>query len=123
MVRRQPRYTRTDTLFPYTTLVRSAVNRGNKINAVGTATSPIVFTSCENVTGAANDQSSGQWGGIVLLGRATITDCDAPAAAPGRSEEHTSELQSLMRLPYAVFCSKKKNTIKTTRNQHITTQE
>src|SRR3546814_17480167 len=83
MVRRQPRYTRTDTLFPYTTLVRSAVNRGNKINAVGTATSPIVFTSCENVTGAANDQSSGQWGGIVLLGRAKITDCDAPAAAPG----------------------------------------
>jgi hypothetical protein len=60
-----------------------AVNRGNKINAVGTATQPIIFTSRENVTGAANDQSSGQWGGVVLLGRARITDCQAPAAAPG----------------------------------------
>ena len=60
-----------------------AVNRGNKINAVGSATSPIIFTSRENVTGAATDQSSGQWGGIVLLGRGRITDCQAPAAAPG----------------------------------------
>ena len=61
-----------------------AVNRGNKINAVGTAAQPIVFTSRENVTGSATDQSSGQWGGIVLLGRAKITDCDqAPNAAPG----------------------------------------
>ncbi|MBA4091922.1 MAG: hypothetical protein C0494_15215 [Sphingobium sp.] len=60
-----------------------AVNRGNKISAVGSATAPIIFTSRENVTGAATDQSSGQWGGIVLLGRAKITDCQAPAAAPG----------------------------------------
>jgi hypothetical protein len=60
-----------------------AVNRGNRINAVGTATSPIVFTSRENVLGTVTDQSSGQWGGIVLLGRARITDCQAPAAAPG----------------------------------------
>ncbi|MDI1295728.1 MAG: hypothetical protein PSY12_07555, partial [bacterium] len=49
----------------------------------GTAAAPIVFTSRENVLGTATDQSSGQWGGIVLLGRAKITDCQAPAAAPG----------------------------------------
>lgn len=60
-----------------------AVNRGNKINAVGTASQPIVFTSRENVVGTATDQSSAQWGGIVLLGRARITDCLAPAAASG----------------------------------------
>ena len=61
-----------------------AVNRGNRINAVGTATSPIVFTSRDNVLGLATDDSQGQWGGVVLLGRAPITDCTvAPAATPG----------------------------------------
>ena len=60
------------------------VNRGNRIQAVGTATSPIVFTSRDNVLGLANDDSQGQWGGVVLLGRAPITDCTvAPAATPG----------------------------------------
>ena len=61
-----------------------AVNRGNRIHAVGTATSPIVFTSRDNVLGLANDDSQGQWGGVVLLGRAPTTDCTvAPAATPG----------------------------------------
>ena len=61
-----------------------AVNRGHKINAVGTATQPIVFTSRDNVLGLANDDSQGQWGGVVLLGRAPVTDCTvAPAAPPG----------------------------------------
>jgi len=61
-----------------------AVNRGNRISAVGTATSPIVFTSRDNVLGLATDDSQGQWGGVVLLGRAPITDCTvAPAATPG----------------------------------------
>ncbi|EZP70778.1 hypothetical protein BV96_03075 [Sphingomonas paucimobilis] len=60
-----------------------AVNRGNKINAVGTPTQPIIFTSESNVLGNVDDQTSGQWGGVVLLGRAKITDCLAPAAAPG----------------------------------------
>ena len=60
------------------------VNRGNRIQAVGTATSPIVFTSRDNVLGLSNDDSQGQWGGVVLLGRAPITDCTvAPAATPG----------------------------------------
>ena len=61
-----------------------AVNRGNRISAVGTATDPIVFTSRDNVLGLTNDDSQGQWGGVVLLGRAPITDCTvAPAATPG----------------------------------------
>lgn len=61
-----------------------AVNRGNRINAVGTATQPIVFTSRDNVLGLVTDDSQGQWGGVVLLGRAPITDCTvAPNATPG----------------------------------------
>ena len=61
-----------------------AVNRGNRINAAGTAAQPIVFTSRDNVLGLATDDSQGQWGGIVLLGRAPVTDCTvAPAATPG----------------------------------------
>ncbi|MBU6377857.1 MAG: hypothetical protein KJS95_04930 [Gammaproteobacteria bacterium] len=60
------------------------VNRGNRINAAGTATSPIVFTSRDNVLGLNNDLSQGQWGGVVLSGRAPITDCTvAPNATPG----------------------------------------
>src|SRR3546814_16503909 len=82
MLRRPPRSTRTDTLFPYTTLFRS--DRG-----LGIALFHAVQRS--------------QW----HQGRARF-----PAAGPGgdrRSEEHTSELQSLMRISYAVFCLKKKN--------------
>ncbi|MGB7407960.1 MAG: hypothetical protein WA908_05600 [Pontixanthobacter sp.] len=59
------------------------VNRGNTINAVGTATRPIVFTSRDNVLGLNNENSSGQWGGIVLSGRGQVTDCIAPNATPG----------------------------------------
>jgi len=62
------------------------VNRGNRINAVGTATRPIVFTSRDNVVGFNNDNSSGQWGGVVLAGRAPVTDCIAPGAAPGSAQ-------------------------------------
>ncbi len=59
------------------------VNRGNRINAVGTATRPIIFTSRDNVLGLNTENSSGQWGGVVLSGRAPITDCKAGAATPG----------------------------------------
>jgi hypothetical protein len=59
------------------------VNRGNRINAVGTAALPIIFTSRDNVLGLNTDSSSGQWGGVVLSGRAPVTDCAAPAATPG----------------------------------------
>jgi len=59
------------------------VNRGNRISAVGTAALPIVFTSRDNVLGLNTDSSIGQWGGVVLNGRAPITDCLAPLATPG----------------------------------------
>ena len=59
------------------------VNRGNRINAVGTSAQPIIFTSRDNVVGFNTANSSGQWGGIVLSGRAPVTDCIAPGATPG----------------------------------------
>lgn len=59
------------------------VNRGNRISAIGTPTRPIIFTSRDNILGLSSDSSQGQWGGIVLNGRAQITDCIAPGAAPG----------------------------------------
>ncbi len=59
------------------------VNRGNRINAVGSPTAPIIFTSLQNVEGNTTDDSSGQWGGVVLSGRAPITDCRAAGAVPG----------------------------------------
>jgi hypothetical protein len=59
------------------------VNRGNRISAIGTATQPIVFTSRDNVLGLTTDDSQGQWGGIVLSGRAPITDCRVTAAPAG----------------------------------------
>src|SRR3546814_20555887 len=71
MIRRPPRSTRTDTLFPYTTL----------------------FRSLSATTGSR---------------RVWILDHETRAFQPFRSEEHTSELQSLMRISYAVFCLKKK---------------
>lgn len=60
-----------------------AVNRGNSIQAVGTAAQPIIFTSRDNVQGLNTDTSTGQWGGVVLMGRAQTTDCSAAAATPG----------------------------------------
>lgn len=51
------------------------VNRGNQILASGNATQPIIFTSRDNVLGLADDNSTGQWGGVVLLGRAPVSDC------------------------------------------------
>lgn len=51
------------------------VNRGNAIQSNGTADRPIVWTSRDNILGLANDNSQQQWGGVVLLGRAPISDC------------------------------------------------
>src|SRR3546814_4692757 len=89
MIRRPPRSTRTDTLFPYTTLFRSAVAAPGTGKAAARCTTP----------------------GRTATGRASAADRGigpAPASAGARSEEHTSELQSLMRISYAVFCLKKK---------------
>src|SRR3546814_1277510 len=99
MIRRPPRSTRTDTLFPYTTLFRSrfAARIGSSVEA-----SDIIEES---------DSSS-------TLTRIFVPKPKKAFQSPGvhqgleRSEEHTSELQSLMRISYAVFCLKKKNKIK-----------
>jgi len=52
------------------------VNRGSRLYAEGTETKPIIFTSMQNVQGTANDDSQGQWGGIILAGRAPVSNCN-----------------------------------------------
>src|SRR3546814_17084430 len=88
MLRRPPRATRTDTLFPYTTLFRSSARRFVATMA-HILNRPVVDAATRCVT---------QGYGILQPRVATSL----------RSEEHTSELQSLMRISYAVFCLKKK---------------
>src|SRR3546814_3800963 len=98
MIRRPPRSTRTDTLFPYTTLFRSSAT----------------------TAGAARRRPT------TSTRRVSARFSTSPAAStPGRrtrSEEHTSELQSLMRISYAVFCLKKKKTT-VHHNTHHKTQQ
>src|SRR3546814_7997874 len=98
MIRRPPRSTRTHTLFPYTTLFRSRV-----LTAVGIVGVAVALTQGGPRTeyvGSGYDQPYG-----LLLG----PDGGQIQNIWPRSEEHTSELQSLMRISYAVFCLKKKN--------------
>src|SRR3546814_6576775 len=92
MIRRPPRSTRTDTLFPYTTLFRSA-------RAPRPARRPHQRATARTVLGPL-DRPQGR------LRRAAPRLMETPMDT--RSEEHTSELQSLMRISYAVFCLKKK---------------
>jgi hypothetical protein len=66
-----------------------AVNRGNKINAVGTATRPIIFTSRDNILGINTETSQGQWGGVVLMGRGKTTDCTTGTVTAGTCERQT----------------------------------
>src|SRR3546814_2334572 len=94
MIRRPPRSTRTDTLFPYTTLFRSGARRGRG--------------SRGSSRGGARAAHGRRPDGCHPDNRA-LPVAAALAGAASRSEEHTSELQSLMRISYAVFCLKKKN--------------
>src|SRR3546814_1293145 len=89
MIRRPPRSTRTDTLFPYTTLFRSVClsDPAHVTLWRSDATKPVILTVTRPSDGATRTV---EW------------------ASGERSEEHTSELQSLMRISYAVFCLKKK---------------
>src|SRR3546814_9531365 len=99
MIRRPPRSTRTDTLFPYTTLFRSPDKR---VNIILNVALQIRFISSP-------------WGKQEREPRVP------KATSHERSEEHTSELQSLMRISYAVFCLKKnKHTNKSTNNTRTT---
>src|SRR3546814_7968518 len=110
MILRPPRSTRTDTLFPYTTLFRSEDRRAGPRGLA---------------RGLARDPSFPRRARGRLRAR-LFGECQQ--RLPGhqhldrRSEEHTSELQSLMRISYAVFCLKKKNTQIITNNKKITTK-
>src|SRR3546814_5671433 len=101
MIRRPPRSTRTDTLFPYTTLFRSI------------CATPTVFLSAGRTR--PNQQPRRGTDMARREERNLLVGIDI-----GRSEEHTSELQSLMRLSYAVFCLKKKNKYKYKNTQNNT---
>src|SRR3546814_8361287 len=105
MIRLHPRSTRTDTLFPYTTLIRSeclpvAIIEGRELltlrerteQGAGTCVGRLVPPNEVRIIQVSDDAIE-QWSDALL-----------------RSEEHTSELQSLMRISYAVFCLKKKKT-------------
>src|SRR3546814_3979294 len=104
MIRRPPRSTRTDTLFPYTTLFRSLAR-------------PAVRQAADAHARICRDRPPHP----EARGAAGVRGRDVSDPVQGtrrhrprqRSEEHTSELQSLMRISYAVFCLKKKNTHKT----------
>src|SRR3546814_10260449 len=99
MIPRPPRSTRTDTLFPYTTLFRSDSRFDIPEQARIIDGGPIwLFTARPDAAKADR------------LRERNVTVVDLPQT---RSEEHTSELQSLMRISYAVFCLKQKKSIKT----------
>jgi hypothetical protein len=59
------------------------VNRGSQINVQGTATEPVIMTSRQSIEGTTGEDSIGQWGGLVILGRAPISNCDAPGIPAG----------------------------------------
>src|SRR3546814_3338793 len=101
MIRRPPRSTRTDTLFPYTTLFRSVIDgvRHVTVDQEGVPSQIIGGSRC------------------IAAVRHRLR-CDDRDAIMPRSEEHTSELQSLMRISYAVFCLKKKKKNMRCKNHH-----
>src|SRR3546814_10149204 len=108
MIRQPPRSTRTDTLFPYTTLFRSRhrllLYRQRR------------RADLHGGRGASAGQGLDRKGFLRRGGPVAVHVPGSLAARPpGRSEEHTSELQSLMRISYAVFCLKKKKQTTTTR--------
>src|SRR3546814_10910869 len=132
MIRRPPRSTRTDTLFPYTTLFRSVVaalvsghsesDLGALVNAVlggqpGEAERQIANAALDGIAGIPLIRGGLRRLHLMAELRAEVASGQSVAcsiAAKGksvfwRSEEHTSALQSLMRISYAVFCLKKKN--------------
>src|SRR3546814_18391252 len=115
MIRRPPRSTRTDTLVPYTTLFRSVRFGGSPalILAVQLVLFPVplgVWVRGAIVGGATALLALG----MALIYRSNrIVNFAQGDLGAARSEEHTSELQSLMRISYAVFCLKKKKNTQT----------
>src|SRR3546814_1212140 len=103
MIRRPPRSTRTDTLLPDTTRSRSVVAGNVETSQVVTDTLYGALGVMAAAQGTMNNTTFGN-----ARHQYYETVCGGAGAGP-RSEEHTSELQSLMRISYAVFCLKKKN--------------
>src|SRR3546814_10023971 len=99
MIRRPPRSTRTDTLFPYTTLFRS-------FSRFGVVLFLAALVSGCSLIGLGGSDAGGDRAGS--RGNDYAGECAWNRSSFCRSEEHTSELQSLMRISYAVFCLKKK---------------
>src|SRR3546814_2591761 len=125
MKRRPPRSTLPDTLLPYTTRVRSASRRRDNIGMSEDPASPVCYAvqaedaymgyaDRDELLDALNELIEAERAGA----RVALKSCKA--AADPRSEEHTSELQSLMRISYAVFCLKKKNKQNSDTTQLIT---
>src|SRR3546814_2101881 len=112
MIRRPPRSTLTDTLFPYTTLFRSGLAAGIDQLAHEHSLRAGVPTIAVLGTGMLEDypKGAGRLRDHILGTGGTIVSEYLPMASYSRSEEHTSELQSLMRTSYAVFCLNKKTT-------------
>src|SRR3546814_4695350 len=116
MIRRPPRSTRTNTLFPYTTLFRSKVDRPRFENILDRAAGEQGLHAGRRLAGEiAPDRAKGAGDGTAVDDRLDRLDpmpqtvAEVGRAPQGqRSEEHTSALQSLMRISYAVFCLKKK---------------
>src|SRR3546814_2464038 len=112
MIRRPPSSTRTDTLFPYTTLFRSLLERltiATRLTGNAGALDQVrAYTLSAEALAAARigDLIAADPERTTLAGGWNDTSVPLPVAG-GRSEEHTSELQSLMRISYAVFCLKK----------------
>src|SRR3546814_8457775 len=106
MIRRPPRSTRTDTLFPYTTLFRSRPGFGLDRAEAGPRDLPARGGRNPGAQGRARRGPAGHLDPAELPRRCRRADA-LRFAVGSRSEEHTSELQSLMRISYAVFCLKK----------------
>src|SRR3546814_1332057 len=116
VIRRPPRSKRTDTLFPYTTLFRSTVTPSVCVRVASPPTVPP--GSASPIPGAASPAGKPRPEALVPEAAAPSAPVFGSGQNAGqpfpttRSEEHTSELQSLMRISYAVFCLKKKTQTK-----------
>src|SRR3546814_1433321 len=108
MIRRPPRSTRTDTLFPDTTLFRSDPGRDPGDKPDGHAGHCVRTCFDGRRLPPRIGRAGAAWRHCIAAGRDRIARCGGDGRVPGRSEEHTSELQSLMRISYAVFCLQKK---------------
>src|SRR3546814_5595371 len=121
MIRRPPRSTRTYTLFPYTTLFRSWCRRDDELGSGQTGGSAREVRQGPRRRPLRSELPEGRRQDLQQVGNPQGALCggvDPARRALPRSEEHTSELQSLMRISYAVFCLKKKTTRVINTNVH-----